>query len=265
LDGQPSIVSVIVTDDPAMGPDFTEQRFRWLVRLARTNYRFEPFGTACVEPHILWRHDIDYSLEQASRIATIEADEGVAATYFFLVTCRYYSLLEREARRQGRDIARRGHHIGLHFDPLAHADDRRPMAEIVAWERRLLEDLLGAPVETVSFHNPAQAGVLDLTQPEIAGLLNVYGGRVKTDYVYASDSFGLWRYKPIHEVLLEAEHPRLHLLTHPVWWTVEPADPRSKIARCIGERSQFLQETYDQLLRDSGMWPALAALERKRP
>jgi hypothetical protein len=248
--------------DPDPGPDFTEQRFRWLLRLAKRRYRFEPFGTNCTEPHILWRHDIDYSLERALRIASIEAEEGVQATYFLLVTCRYYSLLEREARRSAQRILALGHRIGLHFDPLVYEGEARPMEDAIHHERELLEGIVAAPVAVMSFHNPAQAGVLDVTRHELGGLLNVYGGRIRSDYLYGSDSFGVWRFTPMQQVLEEARHPRLHLLTHPVWWTEVPASPRAKIARAIAERSRFLQQTYDDLLRDSDMWDTISAQDK---
>jgi hypothetical protein len=95
----------------------------------------------------------------------------------------------------------------------------------------------------------------------LGGLLNVYGGRVRSDYTYASDSFGIWRFRPIHEVLLACDKPRLHILTHPILWSPDPLPVRRKIARCLAERAAAGQALYDHLVRSAGMWDAVMAQE----
>ncbi len=66
--------------------DFTETSYREIVASARERYAFEPFGTATTSPHVLWRHDVDYSVHRAAALARIEADLGVRATYFVYCT-----------------------------------------------------------------------------------------------------------------------------------------------------------------------------------
>lgn len=239
-----------------MGADFTEARYCYLLALAKNHYRFEPFGTACTEPHALWRHDIDYSMQRAKRIAEIDTEAGARATFFFMLGSPYYSLFEPETKALARAIAAMGHHLGLHFDPEAYRalGQAFDLEERVAFERSVLEDLLGAPIDVVSFHNPAHAGFLEMTTTHVGGLLNVYGGAIRSDYLYASDSFGYWRHTPIHQVLKDRPSQRLHILTHPVWWTPQPASPRAKIEACVQGRSRFGQETYDNLMKSVGTW-----------
>lgn len=244
--------------------DFTEARYASLVALAKARFRFEPFDTDAREPHVLWRHDIDYSVHRADRIARIEADAGVSATYFFLLSSPYYSLFETETRRRARTILELGHRAGLHFDPAVYqAEGKRfDLEERIRFERTVLEDLLGSGIDVVSFHNPAYAGLLDMKQPRLAGLINAYGGAIRSDYLYTSDSFGYWRHRPIHEVLATTASDRLHVLTHPVWWTPEPGGPRQKIARCVAGRAHAMQGAYDELMKSAGTWDAVRALER---
>jgi len=249
----------------AASPDFTEARYEAMLALAKAQYRFEPFGSESREPHVLWRHDIDYSMRRAHRVAVLDAEAGVRSTFFLLLGSPYYNLFEIEETRRARDIAAMGHHVGLHFDSLYY--ERRggswDLEDRMAFERGVLADLLGAPIMAVSFHNPALAGILDVTRTHLGGMLNVYGDRVRADYRYASDSFGFWRFKPIHEVLAEHASQNLHILTHPIWWTAEPKGPRAKIMACAAERHREMQSTYDELLRSAGMYETVMAVEAR--
>ena len=78
----------------------------------------------------------------------------------------------------------------------------------------------------------------------LAGMVNAYSKRLRTDYVYASDSNGYWRFKPIPDVIQE-RHNRLHILTHPEWWTPDPLPPRDRIERCVMGRAQANLQKYD--------------------
>ena len=74
--------------------DFTEKGYREALALARVHWAFESFGTERREPHALWRHDIDVSPNRALRLAQIEHEGGLKATYFFLLHCEFYNCME---------------------------------------------------------------------------------------------------------------------------------------------------------------------------
>src|SRR4051794_14022454 len=99
------------------GEDFTEGAYLSLIHEARLGYSFEPFGTTCVHPHVLWRHDVDASVHRALVLARIEAELGVRSTYFFALRSEFYNLLESGVTRRAREILELGHWLGLHFDP----------------------------------------------------------------------------------------------------------------------------------------------------
>jgi hypothetical protein len=63
--------------------DFTVEQYRGLCRLACkgwpvVDYASIPWG----ERFLLWRHDLDYSVNRALALAKVEQQEGVKATYF---------------------------------------------------------------------------------------------------------------------------------------------------------------------------------------
>ncbi len=235
--------------------EFTEDGFRTLLRLVkRGGYRFIRFGQAAGDRQALWRHDVDVSVHRAARLAEIEAEEGAVATYFLNPRCSFYSLLEPEIVALTRRIAAAGHEIGLHFDAGAF-DVRQWTAETleraVARERGLIETILEAPVRAMTWHNPDLSNLLDFQEETIGGLINAYSAALRRDYVYGSDSNGYWRFKPMGELIREG-HQRLHLLTHPAWWTAEPLPPSERIDRAIMGRARAVRRDYDAGLARGG-------------
>ena len=96
--------------------DFTEKHYRYLIKTAKKNYLFEPFTTKTKSPHILWRHDIDFSIHRASSLAKIENELGVKATYFLKLHSEFYNLFEKSIFEKVLKIIEFGHNIGLHFE-----------------------------------------------------------------------------------------------------------------------------------------------------
>jgi hypothetical protein len=229
--------------------DFTEASYREILEAASARYAFEPFGTTTSEPHVLWRHDVDYSVHRAVVLARLEAEMGLRATYFLSLHSDLYNLLEPAVHTRAREIAALGHWLGVHFDPGFHADRTLPaLAGRAAWEARLLEDALDAPVRVLSLHNPSVSGTEDLDVEELGGLVHAGARSIRDRYAYVSDSNGYWRFERLPEVLAASEHQRLHVLTHPEWWQAQPMSPRERIVRCIEGRARASQATYDELL-----------------
>jgi hypothetical protein len=229
--------------------DFTEASYREIVVTALDRYSFEPFGTRAAGPHVLWRHDVDYSVHRAVALARVEAELGARATYFFLLHSDLYNVLEPAVHARAHEIAAMGHWIGLHFDAGFYADrSSTRLAERARWEARLLADVVDAPVQAVSLHNPSVSGTEGFDADELGGLVHAAGRSVRERYVYVSDSNGYWRFERLPEVLEAAAHERLHVLTHPEWWQEQPMSPRERILRCIEGRARAAEEAYDELL-----------------
>lgn len=235
--------------------DFTTASYRKVLQLAKTRYQFAAFGDRPVEPHVLWRHDIDHSPHRALRLGEIEAEEGVFSTHFFWIRSPYYNVLEPSIRYIAQRLAELGHRIGLHFDIQGYSDPDWTAEKLdarIQSEAAFLESEFGCPVKTVSFHDPENGGMLRFGADQLGGLHNAYSDRLRADYGYCSDSNGYWRFTPIPEVIAHGDHERLHVLTHPVWWTEEAMAPREKIERAILGRAQATLGEYDDHLRRSG-------------
>jgi hypothetical protein len=234
--------------------EFTEEGYRRLLRMAKDRYAFAAFDAAPDGAHVLWRHDLDYSVHRALRIAEIEADEGVRATYNLLLHSELYNLFEHGVFERARRILDLGHWLGLHFDAGFYGgfDTADALAEKVAWERDILAQLLERPVTAFSLHNTDVSSSAGFDADVVAGLPSANGRTLRETHGYVSDSNGYWRYRSLSEVLESGEHDRLHVLTHPEWWQADPMSPRDRIMRCITGRSTFAQRSYDELLATYG-------------
>lgn len=233
--------------------DFTEVGYRKLMRAAQAAYGFAtydaiPWGTR----FILWRHDLDYSINRAVVLANIEAEEGVTATYFVNPCSEYYNPFEPGQAHLLRHILGLGHRLGLHFDAAFHGvADEGTLISKVAQEARWLEEAFGVRPDAFSFHNPG-ADHMQFDVDHYGGLVNCYSQRIKTKVPYCSDSNGYWRFRRLQDVLLEATDPCLQVLTHPEWWQRKPMPPRKRIFRSVYGRADAGMRIYDALLSEHG-------------
>src|SRR5919109_2546437 len=160
--------------------DFTEASYREIVAAAAARYTFEPFGTQAAGPHVLWRHDVDYSLHRAVVLARLEAEMGARATYFLTLHSDLYNLLEPAVHARAREIAALGHWIGLHFDAGFYADGA--LDERAAWEGRVVSEALEVPVQAVSLHNPSVSGAQDFDAERLGGMVHAGARSVRDRY-----------------------------------------------------------------------------------
>ncbi|MES1976555.1 MAG: hypothetical protein V4451_00875 [Pseudomonadota bacterium] len=233
--------------------DFTVEHYAELLELAKAQYKFIPYTAITLDQRfILWRHDCDFSLNRARRLARIEQAHDVRSTYFLNPHCEFYNLLEREQAAIIEVILACGHDIALHFDAafyqIASEDE---LDELVAKESGWLKDWFGVEPTAFSFHNP-DAFLLTCERDSYGGLINCYSRKFKDSIPYCSDSNGYWRYRRLQEVLERAEEPCLQVLTHPGWWQEEPLYPRQRIFRSVYGRADAAMKLYDNTLRAHG-------------
>ncbi len=240
-----------LTDSAA---DFTEEGYARALDLARLNYEFASFASRPPGRHVLWRHDVDFSVHRALRLAEIEADAGVRATYFMFPHSQFYNLLSNLVLPKARRILELGHELGLHFDPTFYAARLTPveLAAHAESERLLLADLFGVAPVAISIHLFGVLEAMTLDDDVVADMVNAYGRTIQSHYAYCSDSNGVWRHRRLFDVLERAEEDRLHVLTHPEWWTPEAMAPRSRIQRCLDGQAAAVGNYYDDLVDGYG-------------
>ena len=82
-------------------------------------YAVTSFANYLAEPHdqhLIMRHDIDNSLEQAMRVARADADAGCTSSFFLRAHARGYNLLSLPSLMMIREIEDLGHEVQLHLE-----------------------------------------------------------------------------------------------------------------------------------------------------
>lgn len=225
-----------------MSDEFTLGGYRALVEaLMSRGYVVRGFGDAQPDhQHLILRHDVDMTLESACRLATVEHELDVRATYFPLLRTEMYNAFSDQAAKQLGRLLDLGHEIGLHFDASIYGDQPDALELACGRECDLLEKILGVPIRVVSFHRPAKQL---MGRPGcLAGRLHTYDPRFVQDMGYVSDSRGGWYYGHPLEHRAVASRRALQMLTHPVWWD-SPGDesPVQKLRKFLADRRQTLE------------------------
>ena len=98
--------------------------------------------------------------------------------------------------------------------------------ESVKNEISLLEQIIEHPVTSVSMHRPSQ-NTLD-ANINIPNVINSYSHIFFKDFKYISDSRHNWR-ENAEEVVSSKQYQKLHILTHPFWYSEHIESCRSKL------------------------------------
>ena len=201
---------------------------------------YTPRGYDDAEPaqrHLVVRHDLDMSITAALPLAEAEQARNISATYFVLVRTEMYNPFSSEAVAGLRRLTALGHMIGLHLDASLYTG-RQALEDGAAAECASLESLLGVRVPVVSFHRPALEFQGD-ARP-IAGRPHAYQPRFFAEMGYCSDSRGRWAHGHPLEHKAVAEGRALQLLTHPIWWQGQAAEPQARLDRFLDTRLETL-------------------------
>lgn len=231
-------------------PQFSRDGYRRLIEGFRSaGYKPATFDNVRRERRdVILRHDVDVSLEAAVDIAELEYEMGVQATYFVMVSNRFYNIFTPEARRIVTRLSELQHHVGLHFDASAYPseDVLADYGAAVSREFRILAAVVDDPIKIVSFHNP-RPELINRERPE-GGLPHTYEPRFFSDLAYIADSGGGWRFGGPFERAAFKDGTAIHLLTHPIWWAhdVPTAGPEATLEKFATEHMARLQESLAQ-------------------
>ena len=206
---------------------------------------------------VLLRHDVDSRPRHAIKLAQIERDHGLTATYYFRTRGRAF---DAEAIRA---IHRLGHEVGYHYETLALAGgDMSRAVEQFRADVAMLREL--APIHTASMHGSPLSrydnrAIWELVSPEDFGLVGeAYRDIDYGQVVYLNDTGRTWnptRYNlrdvtgEVPRVLAESTDDLIALIaagaldsvvischperwpSNPVMWSLQAA--RDMVANCV--------------------------------
>lgn len=232
--------------------NFTFTDYRNLLKDAKKKYRFISYDDDINQENIcIWRHDVDFSIENALQLSEIEKNEKLSCIYFIQLSSNFYNVFDPFVLEALKKIIADGHLIGLHFYPeLYKINSEEDLAKALSFEKDILEKLIQREVKFYSYHNPTP-DILQYDKFKYANMINAYSSRIRKDFAYCSDSNGYWRYDSLHDFLMQ-NHSRIQILTHPVWWSETQMLPRQKLEKHLNDKSVFLLEWYDDILNKFG-------------
>jgi len=196
---------------------FDLAHYRELLDAAKAGgYTFAFFDHDPRPGDLLLRHDVDLSLAGALKLAELEAEEGVAATYFLMTRSVFYNLAAAPGESAMGRLRELGHRVGLH----------------AVWPRAELDDRFDA---VVAWHNPDPPY---MSEP-IDGADNVMSPRFFNRERYRSDSNQSWRSGCPHEALARGDFEWLQLLTHPEIWVYEGETMRKTMTSMLAAEREL--------------------------
>lgn len=190
---------------------FSIDSYRKLIGAAlEAGYRPAAFDPRGLRDHeFALRHDVDYSVEMAVELGRVNAELGVAGTFFILLRGHSYNPLSKTSLQRLHELVSLGQRLGLHASAGSEAELARDF-------EYLADEVPLHPV--VSWHNPTSE-LIDSHRGEetIAELVNVYSKPFLDDALYRSDSNFGRTYADLVASFETGGRP-VHLLVHPINW-----------------------------------------------
>ncbi|WP_028830139.1 polysaccharide deacetylase family protein [Proteocatella sphenisci] len=197
---------------------------------------------------VVLRHDVDFDLKKALEMAKLEYSIGVSSTYFVLISTDFYNICSKKSVAILNEIIEMNHDIGLHFD-----EQRYEMETIIGMKKEVLKEvsiiqkIINKPIKTISMHRPSKLTLESNVHFE--GLINSYSSYFFKDMKYISDSRMHWR-EDTEDVINCNNYNKIHILTHPFWYSNKIENTREKLTKFINEAKLSRYESMNLNFRD---------------
>ena len=191
------------------------------------------------------RHDIEFSIDRAYKLARIEKELGVVSTYTVQVRNNTYNALSEKNINLISKIRNLGHHIGLHQNPPSSLK-LDTLKDYIMRDITILEDSYGFEIDRFAFHRPKKEYLNCYV--ELENKINCYDRKFfhffdkrpeSLDILYLADSNHKWKYGyPLDFDFSKIN--KLQLLTHPFSWSEKGGDNYGNFVSLIRERNDEL-------------------------
>jgi hypothetical protein len=196
--------------------DFTYTHYIDTLRKARQTHTFYTFGNFPRNPDkrfVILRHDVDAQVQKALKMAKINYDLGIPATFFIRVHGPYnpFRQLSYEAILE---IAKLGHEIGLHYEPVFYSKHGLPVEDTILFEIEMFSRMFNIEIRSIAPHQPS------LSKPNMDRIREQFNDpylpKFSKEIKYISDSNKRWREGCMCNWTLQCD--RLQMAVHPHWW-----------------------------------------------
>lgn len=210
--------------------DFTYKDYINLINLLKQkNYEFTDYNSyKNIRKSVIFRHDVDNSLEKALEVARIEKENSVNSTFFVLLSTDFYNVFSKKSDSIIKEILNYGHKIGLHFDEKKYAiKSKEELENYIEFEKNILEVVFDIVVDAVSMHRPSK-WILE-NDIQFKNVINSYSKEFLHQFKYLSDSRMYWR-EDVLKIIESRQYEKLHILTHPIWYAEHRGDIKERVS-----------------------------------
>ncbi len=204
--------------------------------LLSKGFNFQNFLDYKDSSTVYLRHDIDFSIKDAYKIALFEKDIGIKANYFFMITSNFYNCFSNENFNLIKKILKFGHSISLHFDPTCYEN----LEEGFKLEKKIFESKFNLKINIISLHRPGP--FLNKKNKKIGDVHHTYEDKFFKDMDYYSDSGGKDIRHIINKLYPRKDSKPIQLLLHPIWWTQENNNPTKRLESFLESNMIFLED-----------------------
>jgi len=225
--------------------DFSLKSYREMLRIAlECGYEFMSFTENGTVPVVYLRHDIDISLDNALKIAQIENDFGIRATFLPYLHSPTYNFLCEDSISKMKQILGMGHFLCLHYDPVSFRDTPETIESNIRFELEFISRLLGIKAEVISFHRPTQ--IPFEYRIDIDDVIITYSPKFFEEIFYYSDSRYEWKYGCPCQIFQQREFDTIQLLIHPFWWNETPDSLEQLIAQQKKRQGDVVSQYFEK-------------------
>ena len=205
------------------------------------------------EKCLILRHDIEYSVDCALRMAELEHDHGVCSSYFVLAHSVFYNPFTPQNTRRIRRIIELGHEVGLHYETYYFENNGLSPTKGIRSDAVYMEQMFDIHVRSISQHRPARSSFIDDLGKHF---IDAYRPELIYGMYYISDSGCKWRHADLYDSLGREE--QIHALIHPDYWGFAETDNLPSIYRAIAranaqeiadECELLIEQNFDYLKR----------------
>tara|TARA_R110002020_G_scaffold462548_1_gene682113 strand:+ start:1800 stop:2552 length:753 start_codon:yes stop_codon:yes gene_type:complete len=228
---------------------FSYNEYKNIIDLIKYNIPIKDFADINEKTNMFCviRHDIEFSLDRAYKLAEIEKKLGINSTYTVQLRNNTYNALSDKNISLILKIQELGHKIGLHICPnLLYNKDE--VVEEILKEADTFKSYYGFEIDRFAFHRPNLKPEILEWYLKVPGLINCngrnyfeffYKGENKSDNLevtYLSDSNHQWKFgHPVHIDFSKVK--KLQINTHPFSWTETGFENYGNFLSLIKERN----------------------------
>jgi len=170
------------------------------------------------------RHDVEFNVDRAQKIGSIDKEHNIKSTFFIQVISSAYNPFSIKNKAKILSLVEMGHIVGLHFY-ISHVplNNLKKLEDEFNLQKKIFETGLGLPCKIFSFHRPApHSWILDIREDYLFGSINAYGPSFfeyssnPKKIKYIADSNHRWKYG---HPLDNQNYSKMQILIHPDEWS----------------------------------------------